>query len=222
MTQKTKINWVLTGCCFLILWILMLTYFVFSNLHQTHQLAASFDFDKDGNQQIEVLDKKLIALSEQILAAHDMISSLQKADKDIQEKQQQNIDAIYVHLGQYAQLSDMVLILEKLDQHQNNIQELLASQVKAAAQSASAIAPSPTAKPQASRSHSSIPFKVIGMDLRGGESLLTVMPSGKNTIGSIQFLRVGQQVGNWTLQSTNEREAIFKVGSQTRRLSIPQ
>jgi len=84
------------------------------------------------------------------------------------------------------------------------------------------VSASDSPRPQAVRpTNTAMPFKVIGRELRGGETLLTVMPTGSASIAAIQLLRPGQSMGNWMLQSVNDREAVFKAGAQTRRLPIP-
>lgn len=220
MTRTSKVPFALIGRCLLIVWVFILTCLVLDNLGRINKISENLHTANDNNQQVEILDRKLTALSEQIQSLQENISRLQNADQANQDKNQQAIDAIYKHLGQYMQLADSVVILERLQQLQEDVQKLQEAATTKAAQSVSA---NNSAKPvPANRPNTIPPFKVLGLELRGGETLLTVIPTGKDSIVSVQLLRTGQTIGNWTLQAINEREAVFKAGSQAHRISIPQ
>jgi len=67
MIKTSKLSLVLIGHCFLIFWILTLTYFVFGNLDRTNKISANIDSANAEKQKIQTMKTKLIALSGELL-----------------------------------------------------------------------------------------------------------------------------------------------------------
>ncbi|QIQ22159.1 hypothetical protein [Zophobihabitans entericus] len=67
-----------------------------------------------------------------------------------------------------------------------------------------------------------IPFKILGVELRASEQFLVIVPSKTPSLSHVKLLRVGDKDGNWQLQSIEGNKAIFKVNGVTRKLSIPK
>ena len=65
------------------------------------------------------------------------------------------------------------------------------------------------------------PFRVVGVDLRGGERFLSIMPPATAKLGSIQLLREGDSEGGWQLQSVESHAALFVVNGHTLRVVLP-
>lgn len=65
------------------------------------------------------------------------------------------------------------------------------------------------------------PFNVVGVELRGGERLLSVISSKAASMLYVRLLREGDAVGAWHLQSIEARAAVFRVDGQTQRIALP-
>lgn len=65
------------------------------------------------------------------------------------------------------------------------------------------------------------PFRVVGLELRGNERLLSIMPPGVNSLAGVQLLREGDANGTWQLQALEGRTAVFHVDGQKLRIAIP-
>lgn len=66
------------------------------------------------------------------------------------------------------------------------------------------------------------PFELIGRELRGGESFLSVMPTGATALSQARVLQPGDTVGDWQLLSLDTHTAVFEVNGQTRTLALPK
>lgn len=65
------------------------------------------------------------------------------------------------------------------------------------------------------------PFRVIGVELRGGERFLSIAAPTATTLGSIRLLREGDSGDGWQLQSIGAHAALFQVNGQTQRVAFP-
>ena len=65
------------------------------------------------------------------------------------------------------------------------------------------------------------PFRLLGVELRGGERFLSVAPMAATSLGSVRLLREGDAEGGWHLQSIEARVAVFRVDGQVQRLAVP-
>jgi hypothetical protein len=66
------------------------------------------------------------------------------------------------------------------------------------------------------------PFLPLGIELRGGERFLSIVPAGASSIAQARALRPGDREGNWILDRLERNVAEFRVEGQTQRLSVPQ
>lgn len=65
------------------------------------------------------------------------------------------------------------------------------------------------------------PFTVIGTELRGAQTFLSVMPKNQSSAHSVQFLTVGQSIGGWQLTRLTGKEAVFQVGEKHETIELP-
>lgn len=66
------------------------------------------------------------------------------------------------------------------------------------------------------------PFLPLGIELRGGERFLSIVPAGASSIAKARALRPGDREGNWILERLERDVAEFRVEGQMQRLSVPQ
>lgn len=65
------------------------------------------------------------------------------------------------------------------------------------------------------------PFNVVGVELRGGERLLSVISANAASMLYVRLLREGDAVGAWHLQAIETRAAVFRVDGRTQRIALP-
>jgi len=65
------------------------------------------------------------------------------------------------------------------------------------------------------------PFRVLGVEARGGERLLSIAPLHATSIDDISLLRVGASVDRWRLLAIEAKSALFAVGDEMKRIPLP-
>ncbi|MBO9356023.1 hypothetical protein GG851_18705 [Bordetella petrii] len=82
--------------------------------------------------------------------------------------------------------------------------------------------PRPSRRAAAKATPPTLPFRVVGTELRAGQRSVSVAPSTENfTADQVQVLLPGDTVGPWRLQAIDGSTAVFQAGGQTRRVAIP-
>ncbi|MBS7560147.1 hypothetical protein KHO49_17550 [Pseudomonas sp. RC4D1] len=65
------------------------------------------------------------------------------------------------------------------------------------------------------------PFTINGVELRGSERFLVILPSGSSTLGEATLLRQGESTAGWQLDAIDGATAVFLREGQALRLAIP-
>lgn len=65
------------------------------------------------------------------------------------------------------------------------------------------------------------PFRVVGLELRGGERFLSIAALATNSLASVRLLREGDSDSGWQLQSIEAHAALFLVNGQPQRVALP-
>ena len=68
-----------------------------------------------------------------------------------------------------------------------------------------------------------LPFTVMGIELRGGERFLSILPTGTAAFSEMRVLRPGETDSSWRLQAIDGQTAVFQRENdgQTHRLTLP-
>lgn len=66
------------------------------------------------------------------------------------------------------------------------------------------------------------PFVPLGIELRGGERFLSILPASASSIAKARVLRPGDREENWILERLDRDAAQFRIDGQLQRLSVPQ
>lgn len=209
-------------CRFLVLlWLLVLTGLVFSSLAMTASMQA--DISESGQDaHVLLLEGTVAELAGQLATLQERPWVHQDQLLEAQRELNERIRTINDNLAGMARQSELQALQVQLQQLQHDIQALQAAQVVKPAAPAGAT-PSPGGKARAERQGGVIvtpPFKVLGVELRGGERLLSVQPAGGQSVTSVLLLGAGQRIGSWRLEAIEARHAVFKVGTQTLRIAI--
>ncbi|MGL4666398.1 MAG: hypothetical protein ACRCWR_00525 [Saezia sp.] len=205
----------------LIFWMIVLTYFVFENLRTTGKLLHAVSSEEKTQAQqalthrLNTLQDQLIALQENQKAQHSAVEKVNQATQDLAL-------TVNVEFQKFAPHKALNNLSRQFSEMQDAIKAL--QEVQTLRATALPVSPVNAAPPKETATrilNQTPPFKVIGLELRAGENLLSVMPAGQNSISAIRLIRLGQAIGSWTLQSIDSGQAIFKSGAQVRRLPIP-
>ncbi|MFW5270796.1 hypothetical protein ACOAPK_21095 [Pseudomonas aeruginosa] len=65
------------------------------------------------------------------------------------------------------------------------------------------------------------PFRVLGVELRGGERFLSITSTAAPSLAGGRLLREGDAEGGWRLQSIEAQAGVFQVNGQTQRVAVP-
>ncbi|MNN80028.1 hypothetical protein D3C81_1967220 [compost metagenome] len=65
------------------------------------------------------------------------------------------------------------------------------------------------------------PFRVLGVELRGGERFLSIAAPAASSLTGSRLLREGDAEGGWQLQSIEARAGMFLMNGQTQRVAAP-
>jgi hypothetical protein len=128
--------------------------------------------------------------------------------------------------------SALAEVKQSLQDVQNRIAQVEATVATVAARPAPAPAPAARPRPVSPPPVSQVPvappppqpeFRVLGVEMRGGERFLAIAPPSATTLDQIRLLRVGDSNGMWLLQSIDPsiKTATFAVNGLIQRLSLP-
>lgn len=65
------------------------------------------------------------------------------------------------------------------------------------------------------------PFRIVGLELRGGERFLSIAAPATTSLANVRLLREGDSDSGWQLQSIEGRAALFLVNGQPQRVALP-
>ena len=65
-------------------------------------------------------------------------------------------------------------------------------------------------------------FRVIGVELRGGERFLSILPADAAALAQARLLRAGETEAGWRLEVMEDGGAVFRHGDEVRRLTVPE
>ncbi|CAI2536652.1 Uncharacterised protein [Serratia ficaria] len=195
-----------------ITWILLISagtvvnYVALSNL--ATQTSASAQ-----KPQVAVLETRLRELSQQIEAQRQQPSAMTTTRYESERQ------AIEQRVSTIERSLDDRLTAESLSPLLTRIEQLESRQAKAAQVTS---APTLTQKNQASKPKAAVPpFKVIGLEMRGGERFLSIQPSGGAASPLTGVLRPGESEAGWRLETIEDRTAVFQNNGRVLRVVEP-
>jgi len=175
--------------------------------------------DQTGQQR---LDTRLQRLEVQVTGLAEATQDLQRQPaaataaglQDARQALETRIAQVEHTQGGYAAADDLQAL-------RTEVEQIKASQT--AARAAAPVQPPAPSKPTASRPvPPTLPFRVVGSELRAGQRSVSVAPNGGDfTPDQLQVLLPGDAVGPWRLLAIEGSTAVFQAGKQTRRVAIP-
>lgn len=167
----------------------------------------------DANAQIGTLSARLIDLERLIAADRRHPKPASAAELTAMRR---SLDAQITHLKEaqaaFARAGDVQALQARVtDIEARQEQDRVAlTTVQATPRHASAI-PRPLAPP----------FRVQGLELRGGEAFLSIAPIATNSLASIHLLHPGESERGWQLQRLDPHAALFRVNGTAQRVILP-
>ncbi|THF64845.1 hypothetical protein E6C76_12480 [Pseudothauera nasutitermitis] len=157
------------------------------------------------------LEERLSGLEQQIQQQGQQPPALAQAQYAAdRQRLEQRLAAIEQAVGER-------LPLEGLQPLEARIAKLEARQERA--RTAPAAASRPRAPQASAPKPTEPPFTVTALELRGGERFVSILPTGAAAVGQARLLRTGESEAGWLLEAIDGRVAVFRNGSEVRRLA---
>ncbi|CAI1238443.1 hypothetical protein [Serratia ficaria] len=195
-----------------ITWLLLISAGTAVN-HVTLSNLATQTSGSAQSTQVAALEARLTELAQQLEAQRkqpDMLTITQFETE--RQAIEQRVSRIEQALGER-------LTAESLGPLHTRIKQLEARLAKAAQ-----VAPAPTRtrKNHASRPRKTAPpFKVVGLEMRGGERFLSILPTGAPAASRTGVLRPGESEAGWRLETIEDRTAVFQSNGRILRVVAP-
>ncbi|MBJ7223577.1 MULTISPECIES: hypothetical protein [unclassified Brenneria] len=195
------------------LWMTGLTALVLISFRVAGDLAAQEQLDAT-LRQLQLLEVRVGELNDAHQAEQAQPQAVTAA---VLESTRQALDA---RLGQLEQALAGRAEAAELEALRREVEQLKTSRTVARPASP---APARAIRPAtAATKESTIPFRIVGLDLRAGQRTVSVAPAtGEWSAAQIQVVLPGESVGQWRLDAIDGDTAVFSRAGQTRRLAIP-
>lgn len=193
-------------------WLLALTVLAAINLVAISRLDTRSQTTAPA-QRVQALAAQLADLAQQVQADKRVPAPATQAELAASRKTLEDRIAQLEQAQAASPKTDAVTAL------QSRLDALESRQVQAV--QATVAAPRPKAAAPIKRVPASPPFRVVGVELRGAERFLTILPPGATALADVRLLRVGAAEGAWQLQTIAAHEAVFQVNGVERRVALP-
>lgn len=194
------------------LWLMLITGVAILFGIELHRLTEQAQ-DSARDDEVQALAARATELEQQVAALTNRPAPITRPDFDAAR---QDMDRRLVQLEQAldarAERSDVEVLNAQ-------VERLIGALKKT--RTAPTPAPRPRAVTPPKPTVVAPPFSLIGIELRGGERLLSVSPAGTRNLALVRLLRVGDVIGDWRLQAFDDRFAVFRVNGEERRLTVP-
>ncbi len=217
-----------TLCIIIVIsWLAVLTLMVINATSTIRTMSEKIVADEH-NPKLTLMEIKLAELTAQLENSKTNPTVTQLQLSNVQQELRTRIQALSEQHSELASTSQLDRLKKQLQQLQAELQQ---TQTNLVTKSVTAVVTketktNPTIKrTTANKVSNQPPFKILSVELRGGERVLSVIPinvkdKSNKTLSSALLLTNGQSIAHWQLESINEHTAVFKVGSTTRRLTI--
>lgn len=181
-----------------------------------HVVLSRLSEQAEGNAQgaqVAALESRLAELNQQIEQERQQPAALPQARYDADRQAlEQRLASVEQAMGE--RLSEGLLPLQR---HIDQLEARL-NKARQAAPTQALPRPSPAPKPKAAEPP---PFRVLGLEIRGGERFVSILPAGAEALSQARLLRAGESEAGWLLESIDGRVAVFRSGNEVQRLAPP-
>lgn len=197
-------------------WLLALTVLAAVNLVAVSRLDTRSQAAAQA-QRVQALNAQLAGLAQQVEAGKRLPAPATQAELAASRKTLEDRIAQVEQAQAASPKMDAVATLQsRLDALESRQTQIMQAAAAVPQPKASALI-----KPSTNRVPARPPFRVVGVELRGAEQFLSILPPGATALGDVRLLRVGATEGAWRLQAIAGHEAMFQVNGAERRLALP-
>lgn len=202
---------------------------------QMNQLSDSVSLLEDKSvkygKQLESLSSSLLSATNQIAGNQDDLSKLSRTLNDFSSEEQAQRTAIDGHSEQINTLSARLTQMEErmagllkaesnsAQNSQKQVQQPVAREKTPAKSGTTNTAKKP--ERSARRAAVEAPFVLTGIERRGGQMFVVVIPRGNTHISAMRLLSPGDGMLGWTLRAIRDKgTAVFSVNGTEQRLQV--
>lgn len=189
------------------------------------EVAASLS----SGQNVTPLNKRLDELTNQVEQLQEA-GFLSRSDWQASQKPaSERLDALQLQVhqlsDQHAQLQgwrdELTILATKIDSLQTSLQTLRQKALVAPVSSKSKPKPPSITRPAPRPVAMTPPFQVVGIEYRGGEAFLAVLPPQGQQLRDIDLVRPGEAIQGWRLSALGARTAQFTLpDGRTHSLAV--
>ncbi len=192
------------------LWLIGLSVLVALGYQAMNDQAGQDRLDS----RLQRLEAQATGLAETIEAIQQRPAVATAADlKDTRQILEARAAQVEKSLSGHAAADDLQALRAEVEQIKTR---------QTAARATAPAQPRTMSKPAAQPEPLSLPFRIVGAELRAGERSVSIAPSsGDFTPDQLQVLLPGDAIGLWRLLAVEGSTAVFQAGDQTRRVAIP-
>jgi hypothetical protein len=195
-----------------ITWVLLISAGTVVN-HVALSNLATQAAESAQSTQVAALETRLSELGQQFEAQR------QPSDMLTTSRFETERQAIEQRVSRFEQALGERLTAENLSPLHIRIEQLESRLAKAAQATP---APTPTRKSVPTRAKATLPpFKIIGLEMRGGERFVSILPTGASVSSPTGVLRPGETVAGWRLETIEDHTAVFQSNGRVLRVAAP-
>lgn len=183
------------------------------------------------DHRIQQLSSKLDSLSLQVDALRHQPVAATASDLSAAR---QTLDVRLNKLEQDRSISELAQRIDALQARVDRLQTRASppARSKPRANRHGDVKPSDASASAAAPSQQTLPFRVLGLEVRGSERFVSILPDNATALGEVRLLRAGDSQATWRLESIEGDAVTFRNlqatsmtpggADQTRHLTLPQ
>lgn len=206
--RDSRTRWLKIAAAF---WLLLISALALINSVGLSRLAEQTQSSAQ-DAQVKALGLRVADLEQQADADKGRPAPISQAEF---ATARQALDERMTRLEAAEETRALAVDLQTLQARVNGIETRLekARQVASAARPRAPVATKPKVQDP--------PFRVLGVELRGGERFLLITSTAATSLAGARLLREGDAEGGWQLQSLEAQAGVFQVNGQTQRIAVP-
>lgn len=191
-------------------WLFALSIMVFADHQHFRHIASSVQTAPDVGR-LSRLEARLSAVETQSEATTRLPPTVSSERFDSQ------VRAIDGRLTQLEQRPHLSVSQDGFDALANRVESLETTRARPRHADPTAV----QSKAPSNNDTAEPPFRLLGLEQRGGETFLAIAPPRAVSLAEMSVLRIGDVQGGWQLESLDSKSATFRVQGQLRHLTLP-
>ncbi|CAB3647923.1 hypothetical protein [Achromobacter pestifer] len=200
-------------------WLLLISIAVIIN----HVALTRLSEQAEGSVQVSqmtALQSRMAELGQQIDHDREQPAAVTQAGYDADRQGlEQRLASIEQAVGDRLPADGLVPLEQRLDQLVARLDQLQSRQAKAKPDAPAPARARATPAPKA-KAPEPPPFTVLGVEMRGGERFVSILPVDKAAFSEARLLHPGESEDGWLLESVEAGLAVFRQGTEVHRLAV--